>query len=104
MISIVVGVSLIPTIITSIDTASSGAPAGLEALMDVLPYVFVAVILLGAVALALISALTGRPVLKTPRIRGNLKTSVHGNPELSRGFIPRACVETRWGASLGMVV
>jgi len=50
MISIVVGVSLVPTILTSITAASSGAAPGLIALMDVLPYVFIAVILLGAVA------------------------------------------------------
>lgn len=52
MISIVVGVSLIPTIVTSINTAKSTAniPTGLSGLLDVLSYVFVAVILLGAVA------------------------------------------------------
>ena len=52
MISIVVGVSLIPTILTSITAANASgtAPAGLMALINVLPYVFVAVILLGAVA------------------------------------------------------
>ena len=51
MISIVVGVSLIPTILTTIDALPSAtAPAGLVALVNVLPYVFVAVILLGAVA------------------------------------------------------
>jgi hypothetical protein len=50
MISIVVGVSLIPTILSTIDTLPTSAPQGLTALVDVLPYVFVAVILLGAVA------------------------------------------------------
>lgn len=52
MISIVVGVSLIPTILTSITAvnASGSTPPGLMALINVLPYVFVAVILLGAVA------------------------------------------------------
>ena len=50
MISIVVGVSLIPTILTTIDALPTDAPSGLAALVDVLPYVFVAVILLGAVA------------------------------------------------------
>lgn len=51
MISIVVGVSLIPTILTTIDALPSAtAPSGLIALVNVLPYVFVAVILLGAVA------------------------------------------------------
>lgn len=52
MISIVVGVSLIPTILTSITAvnATGDTPAGLMALINVLPYVFVAVILLGAVA------------------------------------------------------
>lgn len=59
MISIVVGVSLVPVIVTSTanityavgtGTSTSYAPAGLQALVGVLPYVFVAVILLGAVA------------------------------------------------------
>ena len=50
MISIVVGISLIPTIMSTINALSSFTPAGLRALINVLPYVFVAVILLGAVA------------------------------------------------------
>ena len=48
MISIVVGVSLVPVILEVTDEISS--PSGLAALVGVLPYVFVAVILLGAVA------------------------------------------------------
>ena len=56
MISIVVGVSLVPTIVSSINTSkvtisqTPNAPTGLSGLLDVLSYVFVAVILLGAVA------------------------------------------------------
>ena len=52
MISVVVGVSLVPTITTSIATVKADplTPTALEGLVDVLPYVFVAVILLGAVA------------------------------------------------------
>lgn len=55
MISIVVGVSLVPVILETTAAISTGAtggsaPAGLVALVGVLPYVFVAVILLGAVA------------------------------------------------------
>ena len=50
MISIVVGITLIPTILDTIDSVPTTAPNGLEALIDVLPYVFVAVILMGAVA------------------------------------------------------
>ena len=51
MISIVVGVSLIPTILTTVAALpTSTTPSGLLALVNVLPYVFVAVILLGAVA------------------------------------------------------
>jgi len=51
MISIVVGVSLIPTILTTIaSVGSAGGNTGLVALINVLPFVFVAVILLGAVA------------------------------------------------------
>lgn len=49
MISIVVGISLIPTILDTIASVPTTAPAGLTALIDVLPYVFVAVILMGAV-------------------------------------------------------
>ena len=48
MISIVVGVSLVPVILEVTDDITT--PAGLSALVGVLPYVFVAVILLGAVA------------------------------------------------------
>jgi len=52
MISIVVGVSLVPTIVSAINTAKStaGIPTGLSGLLDVLSYVFVAIILLSAVA------------------------------------------------------
>jgi len=52
MISIVVGVSLVPTIVSSINTAKAtpNAPTGMSGLLDVLVYVFIAVILLGAVA------------------------------------------------------
>ena len=46
------GVSLVPTIVSAINTAKNtpNAPTGLSGLLDVLAYVFVAVILLGAVA------------------------------------------------------
>lgn len=50
MISIVVGVSLVPTILTTIDSLPTDTDSGLLALINVLPYIFVAVILLGAVA------------------------------------------------------
>lgn len=55
MISIVVGVSLVPTILTATAASATtdplyGAPDGIISLVGVLPYVFVAVILLGAVA------------------------------------------------------
>ena len=54
MISIVVGVSLVPTILTAVNTAKAAAVAGgntgLGGLLDVLSYVFVAIILLSAVA------------------------------------------------------
>jgi len=90
MISIVVGVSLVPSIISSITEAknTSGMPTGLSGLLDVLSYVFVAVILLGAVALGEcpISAFTEQSVSKTGRIRGSLNLLRHGNPELSGGL------------------
>lgn len=52
MISIVVGVSLVPTIISAINTAKNTPeiPTGLSGLLDVLAYVFVAIILLSAVS------------------------------------------------------
>ena len=58
MISIVVGVSLVPTIVGSINTTkvllaalpAGTAPVGLGGLLDTLSYVFIAVILMGAVA------------------------------------------------------
>lgn len=49
MISIVVGVSLVPTIVDTVAAAALASP-DLEGLLNVLPYVFIAVILLGAVA------------------------------------------------------
>lgn len=48
MISIVVGVSLVPVILET--TAAVTSPSGLASLVGVLPYIFIAVILLGAVA------------------------------------------------------
>jgi uncharacterized BrkB/YihY/UPF0761 family membrane protein len=52
MISIVVGVNLVPSIVDSINTAKNteNAPTGMSGLLDVLVYVYIAVILLGAVA------------------------------------------------------
>ncbi len=52
MISIVVGVNLIPSIVEAINTAknTANAPTGMSGLLDVLVYVYIAVILLGAVA------------------------------------------------------
>jgi len=52
MISIVVGVNLVPSIVESINIAKNtpNAPTGMSGLLDVLVYVFIAVILLGAVA------------------------------------------------------
>ena len=52
MISIVVGVNLVPTIVSSVCIAknTANAPTGLGALLEVLDYVFVAVILMGAVS------------------------------------------------------
>lgn len=110
MISIVVGVSLIPTILTTIDALPTNTPDGLVALVNVLPYVFVAVILLGAVSK--VAALQSNLHRITSQIRGNLKAEAHGNPELngsrsgSNGsWNGPKCVETRGFAShyFGMV-
>jgi hypothetical protein len=52
MLAIVVGLSLMPTVVTSANTAKNTAniPSGLGGMIDVISYVFVAIILLGAVA------------------------------------------------------
>jgi len=52
MISIVVGVNLVPSIVEAVNTAKNtpNAATGLGGMLDVLEYVYVAVILLGAVA------------------------------------------------------
>ena len=53
MISIVVGVNLIPMLMETIEEAtedSEDLPAGASALLDILPIVFVVVVILGAVA------------------------------------------------------
>ena len=50
MISLVVGPALIPTILTTIDSIDTAESPGIAALVSVLPYIFVAIILIGAVA------------------------------------------------------
>ncbi len=52
MLSVVVGLSLVPTVVTSANDAKNTAeiPTGLSGMIDVISYVFVAIILLGAVA------------------------------------------------------
>jgi len=107
MISIVVGVSLVPTIVSSINTARTtiaatpNAPTGLAGLLDVLSYVFVAVILLGAVAwidlIKGVGSLIQECISAIPLIRGKLNTLVHANPELARMFTSWASVETLHG-------
>lgn len=93
MISIVVGVNLVPTIITSINTASVQANAitgfsGLSGLMQVLAYV-------GYKKASLWSNLQ----MQTSQIRGRLNWLYqHANLELSGEVSPK-CVETRWLAS-----
>lgn len=102
MISIVVGVNLIPTIITSINTARASATAvtgfsGLGGLMEVLAYVYT-------------SQTKGLKTESVPlqsnlyrimsQIRGSLNTLVHGNLELSPAYAGK-CVETRGFTSLG---
>jgi len=53
MIAIVVGVALVPVIVSSVskvENNSSGLPSSIGGVMEILSYVFVGVILLGAVA------------------------------------------------------
>jgi len=98
MISIVVGVSLIPTIVDSINTAknTANAPAGLSGLLDVLAYVFVAVILLGAVASTKkIGAFMRQLIKQTTLIRGKLRASAYANPELKRELNSQMCRDYR---------
>lgn len=89
MISIVVGVSLVPTIVDSVNTAKEtpNAPTGLSGLLDVLIYVYVAVILLGAVAWINLKWF-GSLILESISVitslsRGSLSRMRYGNPELA---------------------
>lgn len=94
MISIVVGVSLIPTIVDSINTAknTANAPTGLSGLLDVLAYVFVAVILWANVC----SGAIGRNLYwKTSQIRRTLNQKWQGNAELNSSDKLDKGVETR---------
>ena len=97
MISIVVGVNLVPTILTSINTAKAqataiGGFAGLAGLMEVLAYVY-------GRNVALQSNLHRR----TSQIRGRLNwVFQHANPELNPLFSGK-CVETRGFAPLGVM-
>ena len=50
MIAIVVGVNLLPTVLKTVANITEEAPASVSALIGVLPYIFVVVITLGAVA------------------------------------------------------
>ena len=105
MISIVVGVNLVPTILTSINTAKAqataiGGFAGLAGLMEVLAYVYIAVILLGAVAWIVIGSAIQQCMVVIPLIRGSLNRLWQGNPELARNVNSWASVETLHGTSL----
>jgi hypothetical protein len=94
MISIVVGVSLIPTILTTIDALPSTTPAGLTALVNVLPYVFVAVKREDC-------RFPGEPGSNNTPNSGKAKSIFrYANPEPSRNhFWFRACAETLQSAS-----
>ena len=105
MISIVVGVNLVPTIITSINTAKAQADSvegfsGLGGLMEVLAYVYIAVILLGAVAWIGSVLLYSNIQRIIPLIRGSLSRLWYGNPELAAFNRRQASVETLYGTSL----
>jgi len=62
--------------------------------------VYIAVILLGAVAWIEIGSLIQRCISVIPLIRGNLNQLWHGNPELASFLGRRASVETIYGTSL----
>ena len=96
MISIVVGVSLVPTIVESINTAknTANAPTGMSGLLDVLVYVYIAVILLGESKRLCPS--------ETSQIRGSLSLKGYGNPELNPTYVGK-CVETRGFALAGVM-
>ena len=76
----VVGVSLIPTILTTIDALPTTTPAGLTALVNVLPYVFVAVSKSSDCRSAEQSALKHEPNSGKPTSNFG-----YGNPEPSLG-------------------
>lgn len=48
MIALVVGINLLPGIIDATKEAKDEVPAGMEALLDILPIVFMAILVLGA--------------------------------------------------------
>jgi len=93
MISIVVGVNLVPSIVESINIAKNtpNAPTGMSGLLDVLVYVNKK------------ASLRSNFQMRTSQIRGKLNLIKHANPELNSTRVDK-CVETRWLASLGMMV
>ena len=88
MISIVVGVSLVPTIVESINTAKTtpNAPIGMPGLLDVLVYVRKA-------------SLGSNLQVRTSQIRGKLNQIGMLIPSQAGRLFSWACVETRWFAS-----
>ena len=90
------GANLVPSIVDAVNTAKNypNVPGGLGGLLDVLSYVFVAIILLAAVGRLAASKSDLSRI--TSQIRGTLKEfDSHANPELNSG-LPDKCVETRW--------
>ena len=73
MIGIVVGANLVPSIVDAVNTAKNypNVPSGLGGLLDVLSYVFVAIILLAAVSYQ-VAALGSNSHAKSTQIRGTL--------------------------------
>ena len=107
MIGIVVGVNLIAPVNDVVKTVTTPTySSSVVSLTGVLTIIFVTVIILGAVAwINILVPLKSNLHRISCRIRWNLNLKRYGNTELSRGFIPQACVETRWQLSLiGMMV
>ena len=90
MMEQVVGVNLIPSIVTSINTAkaTANAPSGMSGLLDVLVYVNCKV-----------SVLMERFISVTGQIRGNLN-ALSARQSRAKWSLARKCVETRGSASL----
>jgi len=97
-ISIVIGVALVPTVVGTVNSLDTVAtPSAVLNLANLLPIVFVAILIIGAVEKKL-AAIVSNDNMKTGQIRGSLNPIGQldiGNPELNLRDSLSKCVETR---------